>query len=219
MKKAFAAGGVSASKFIRADSLDEAKEAASEIGYPVVVKCVDSSGSRGINVVVYDNDTHHVVNTACFDTYAAATREVADRTSPEELIAQGNPYSSLTPEQKSLYRYNMRALHTARTQQVIQGTHVPYVAQFLQDYAGNANVRVLLTVKDEAAQVLSAEDCQALAEMGFTDLATLGYRESYCGVQDPDDTIIEQRTSSRTWTYWTEVGCFRWFGQYLDIEQ
>ncbi len=155
-----------------------------------------SPNSRGINVVVYDNDTHHVVNTACFDTYAAATREVADHTSPEELIAQGNPYSSLTPEQKSLYRYNMRALHTARAQQVIQGTHVPYVAQFLQDYAGNANVRVLLAVKDEAAQALSAEDCQALAEMGFTDLATLGYRESYCGVQDPDDTIIEQRTSA-----------------------
>lgn len=51
MKKAFAAGGVSASKFIRADSLDEAYAAAEEIGYPVVVKCVDSSGSRGINVV------------------------------------------------------------------------------------------------------------------------------------------------------------------------
>lgn len=51
MKKAFAAGGVSASKFIKAESLEEAYAAASEIGYPVVVKCVDSSGSRGINVV------------------------------------------------------------------------------------------------------------------------------------------------------------------------
>ena len=51
MKKAFAAGGVSASKFIKAESLDEAYAAAEEIGYPVVVKCVDSSGSRGINVV------------------------------------------------------------------------------------------------------------------------------------------------------------------------
>lgn len=51
MKKAFRDGGVSASAFIRADSLDEAYRAADEIGYPVVVKCVDSSGSRGINVV------------------------------------------------------------------------------------------------------------------------------------------------------------------------
>ncbi|MDO4797346.1 MAG: hypothetical protein Q4A01_04905 [Coriobacteriales bacterium] len=161
----------------------------------VVNAAEHSPNSRGINVVVYDNDTHRVVNTACFDTHAAPERERADHTSPEELIAQGKPYSSLTEEQQSLYRYNMRALHTSRAQQVAQGTHVPYVAQFLQDYAGNANVRVLIAAKDEAAQVLSTEDCQALAEMGFGDLATLGYRESYCGVQNPDDTIIEQRTS------------------------
>ena len=51
MKKAFKAGGVSASKFIKACSYGEAHAAADEIGYPVVVKCVDSSGSRGINVV------------------------------------------------------------------------------------------------------------------------------------------------------------------------
>ena len=51
MKKAFAAGGVSASKFIKASSLEEAYKAASDIGYPVVVKCVDSSGSRGVNIV------------------------------------------------------------------------------------------------------------------------------------------------------------------------
>ena len=51
MKEAFRKGGVSASEFIKVISLDEAYEAAEEIGYPVVVKCVDSSGSRGINVV------------------------------------------------------------------------------------------------------------------------------------------------------------------------
>ncbi len=51
MKEAFRAGGVSASKFIKVTSLEEAYAAADEIGYPVVVKCVDSSGSRGINAV------------------------------------------------------------------------------------------------------------------------------------------------------------------------
>ena len=51
MKEAFRAGGVDASEFIKVFSLGEAYEAAEEIGYPVVVKCVDSSGSRGINVV------------------------------------------------------------------------------------------------------------------------------------------------------------------------
>jgi biotin carboxylase len=51
MKEAFKAGGVDASQFIKVHSLEEAYAAADEIGYPVVVKCVDSSGSRGINVV------------------------------------------------------------------------------------------------------------------------------------------------------------------------
>ena len=51
MKEAFRAGGVSASQFFRVRSLDDAKAAAMEIGYPVVVKCVDSSGSRGITTV------------------------------------------------------------------------------------------------------------------------------------------------------------------------
>lgn len=51
MKEAFREGGVSASEFEKVYSLEEAYEAADRISYPVVVKCVDSSGSRGINLV------------------------------------------------------------------------------------------------------------------------------------------------------------------------
>lgn len=51
MKEAFLAGGVSASAGRRAYSFEEAQAIAEELGYPVVVKRVDSSGSRGITVV------------------------------------------------------------------------------------------------------------------------------------------------------------------------
>lgn len=51
MKEAFLRGGVSAAEGIRAYSVQEAKAAAKRLGYPVVVKRVDSSGSRGITVV------------------------------------------------------------------------------------------------------------------------------------------------------------------------
>lgn len=51
MKEAFLKGGVSASTGMRVYSLAEARGAAERIGYPVVVKRVDSSGSRGITVV------------------------------------------------------------------------------------------------------------------------------------------------------------------------
>ena len=51
MKAAFAKAGVRGSSFRCVSSVEQAKNAASEIGYPVIVKRVDSSGSRGICTV------------------------------------------------------------------------------------------------------------------------------------------------------------------------
>lgn len=51
MKEAFAREGVAAAKFRKAYSYEEVCRAAEEIGFPVVVKRVDSSGSRGITIV------------------------------------------------------------------------------------------------------------------------------------------------------------------------
>lgn len=51
MKEAFLRGKVACAAGCRVTSLREAQEAADRLGYPVVVKRVDSSGSRGITVV------------------------------------------------------------------------------------------------------------------------------------------------------------------------
>ena len=51
MKEAFREKGVSAAAFRRVYTAEEAHAAAQEIGYPVIVKCVDSSGSRGVTAV------------------------------------------------------------------------------------------------------------------------------------------------------------------------
>ena len=48
MKEAFRNGEVSTAAFEKVTSIKEAEEAADKIGYPVMVKAVDSSGSRGI---------------------------------------------------------------------------------------------------------------------------------------------------------------------------
>ena len=48
MKAAFAAGGVSTAEFRKVCTEEEAAAAAEELGYPVCVKAVDRSGSRGV---------------------------------------------------------------------------------------------------------------------------------------------------------------------------
>lgn len=64
MKEAFRRGGVCASDFYRVSELEEARAAAEKIGYPVVVKCVDSSGSRGINTVKSEDGLEYAFNEA-----------------------------------------------------------------------------------------------------------------------------------------------------------
>ena len=51
MKEAFQKGRVSSARFRKVFSCEEAKKAAEELDFPVIIKCVDSSGSRGITLV------------------------------------------------------------------------------------------------------------------------------------------------------------------------
>ena len=51
MRQRFAAAGLPVPAFHKADSVEEAEAAAGAIGYPVIVKPVDNSGSRGVRRV------------------------------------------------------------------------------------------------------------------------------------------------------------------------
>ena len=108
MKKAFAEGGVSASRFIRADSLDEAREAANDIGYPVVVKCVDSSGSRGINVVDSEEELEAAYKEAIGYSRKAYVL-IEEKLGGDEIgvdgIVQNGEVSLIAPHQKYTYSF------------------------------------------------------------------------------------------------------------------
>ena len=64
MKDAFRQGGVSAADGMRVRSAEEAQKAAEQLGYPVVIKRVDSSGSRGITVVVHSGQIEEAYENA-----------------------------------------------------------------------------------------------------------------------------------------------------------
>ena len=51
MRKAFARAGLPVPRFVEADSVESAARVAASIGFPMVVKPVDSSGSRGVRRV------------------------------------------------------------------------------------------------------------------------------------------------------------------------
>lgn len=109
MKEAFRDGGVSASKFIKADSLDEAFAAADKIGYPVVVKCVDSSGSRGINVVESKDGLE-----AAFSEAIGYSRQnyvlIEEMLRGDEIgvdgMVQNGEVVLIAPHQKYTYKFN-----------------------------------------------------------------------------------------------------------------
>ena len=64
MKDAFRQGGVSAADGMWVRSAEEAQKAAEQLGYPVVVKRVDSSGSRGITVVEHSGQIEEAYENA-----------------------------------------------------------------------------------------------------------------------------------------------------------
>lgn len=109
MKKAFREGGVSASAFIRADSLEEAREAAEKIGYPVVVKCVDSSGSRGINIVDSDDGLEEAYKEAVMYSrkgYVLVEEKLRGSEIGVDGMVQNGRVSLIAPHQKYTYKHN-----------------------------------------------------------------------------------------------------------------
>lgn len=77
MKEAFLAGGVQTAQFERIQNEEEALAAAERIGYPVMLKIVDKSGSRGITKV--NNDTELMEAYAYGKKFTAASHMLVEK--------------------------------------------------------------------------------------------------------------------------------------------
>ena len=107
MKEAFLKGGVSASTGMRVYSLTEARSAAERIGYPVVVKRVDSSGSRGITVVEHperlEEAYHHAAKRSTRD-YVLVEGFIKGTEIGVDGFVQDGQLVFLAPHTKFVYR-------------------------------------------------------------------------------------------------------------------
>lgn len=106
MKDVFKKNGVSTAVHKRVYSLDTAIEAANEIGYPVIVKAVDSSGSRGIEKA----ENEHMLKTAYLSSRAVTKKEyilieeyiVADEIGVDGYVGE-NDVEIILPHKKYTY--------------------------------------------------------------------------------------------------------------------
>ncbi len=109
MKEAFRKGGVAASRFIKVETPEEAYKAADEIGYPVVVKCVDSSGSRGINVVGERGHLREAYNEAVKysrQSYVLIESKLGGVEIGVDGMVQDGEIRLIAPHQKYTYKHN-----------------------------------------------------------------------------------------------------------------
>lgn len=107
MKKAFQAHQVAASRFRIVRSLEEVYAAAEEIGLPVVVKRVDSSGSRGITIVREKEGLAQAFEDALSRSakdYALVEEMLKGTEIGVDGVVQGGRLIFLAPHEKFVYR-------------------------------------------------------------------------------------------------------------------
>ena len=107
MKEAFAKGGVSTARFCKVSSLSEALLAASDIGYPICLKAVDKSGSRGIRKVCTPSEMETAWN-LCMAVTDCDYLLVEEYLQAEEIgvdgFVQNHKLTLCIPHQKFVYR-------------------------------------------------------------------------------------------------------------------
>ena len=156
MKEAFGKGNVSAARFQKVTSLEEVYQAADEIGLPVVVKRVDSSGSRGISIVKKREDLEKAF-------YEALDRSYKDYALVEEMlggleigvdgVVQGGKLVFLAPHEKFVYHSH--------------STTIPAGHGF--PYRGSKRVQKEIEIQmQRAVEALGLDNCSVNADV-FVD--------------------------------------------------
>lgn len=147
MQDAFKAGGVDSARHIRAASAAEAVSAAEVIGYPVVVKCVDSSGSRGISIVERSEEIEQAFSDALEVSrkpYVLVEKKLEGTEIGIDGIVQGGRLIFLAPHSKFVYQSGETV--------ITAGHDFPYIG-------GDALMREIRRQTELAVAALGLDNC------------------------------------------------------------
>jgi len=159
----------------------------------------NAPNTRGINIVVYDNTSHRVVDKTCFDTCLSSERTSLDyRTSLKEALDDGVKYARLPKNLQQLYRYLMKYDYGYEAKQLKQRIGEDGLYYYLDNYCHRTGLMVLIGVKDDASASLTDEARQALAGLGLTEVLDLGPQESYCAVFENGSVVAQSRGENGT---------------------
>ena len=165
----------------------------------VIGKAEYSKNSRGINIVVYDNDSHRVVDSTVFDTCLSSTKPTLDyQTTLKESLDSDTKYENMPRNIQQLYRYQSRygyALEGKKLRLEIGSGGLYY---YLDHYCHRSGLLVMIAVKDDAAESLSDGARALFADMGLVEFSKIGPQESYCAIFENGTVTEEQRSSSES---------------------
>lgn len=113
MKEAFIKGGVTTAPFFRISTYLEAVEASEMLGFPVVLKIVDKSGSRGITIIENRDqlrDIYECAKSLTDSNYMVVEKFVKGNEIGIDAIVQNGKLVMLMPHGKYMYKTDRNSI-------------------------------------------------------------------------------------------------------------
>ena len=158
-----------------------------------------AKNSRGINIVLYDNEYSTVVDSARFDTYDTAIRDTY-KLEYYDIAKSGEIPEEL--ESSAIFNTFLKRFDTLNQNREADRINIMKknncIFDFIDMYSEDENNIIILTVKDEASQGLSEENRKELKEKGFEKLSALQFRCPYIGIMEKGTVIYEDTGSENS---------------------
>ncbi len=162
-----------------------------------------SMNSRGINIVVYNNETQTVVDTACFDTCISPMRSSQNtEIALNNLLEDGMTVDQLTGVYREVYLYNLRCEDAYTIEILNNSIDETGLYQYLTTFWNDDDYAIFLSVQNDASSALDTIARTALSELGLNALSSLNTQDSYLAIIDGGEVIVEN--SSPDGSYLTE---------------